>query len=174
MLEAEERANQGRVSMRRIWMMSIMMIIIMITRNVMIMMIIIMITRMMMIQHNDDHKDKDFDGACITRFSVDQDFQGVCDDKPGFCAFLLTVSVTNTVSIGDNITTLKVMMIMMTMIIMMIIRWAPLFQYLRLSHSHSAALSRLSKNTREPLSSGHDCVHDDDYVDVMMMMMMIS
>ena len=56
------------------------------------------------------------------KFWVDQDFQGVCDDKPGFCAFLLTVSVTNTVSIGDNITTLKIMMIMMV-----IIRWAPLF-----------------------------------------------
>ena len=41
------------------------------------------------------------------KFWVDQDFQGVCDDKPGFCAFLLTVSVTNTVSMGDNITTLK-------------------------------------------------------------------
>ena len=60
------------------------------------------------------------------KFWVDQDFQGVCDDKPGFCAFLLTVSVTNTVSIGDNITTLKIMMIMMV-IIMVIIRWAPLF-----------------------------------------------
>ena len=59
------------------------------------------------------------------KFWVDQDFQGVCDDKPGFCAFLLTVSVTNTVSMGDNITTLKVMM--MVMIIMMNIRWAPLF-----------------------------------------------
>ena len=68
------------------------------------------------------------------KFWVDQDFQGVCDDKPGFCAFLLTVSV----SMGDNITTLKVMMIIMMitmimmimmimMIIMVIIRWAPLF-----------------------------------------------
>ena len=56
------------------------------------------------------------------KFWVDQDFQGVCDDKPGFCAFLLTVSVTNTASIGVNITTLKIMMIMM-----IIIRWAPLF-----------------------------------------------
>ena len=57
------------------------------------------------------------------KFWVDQDFQGVCDDKPGFCAFLLTVSVTNTVSIGDNITTLKIMMIMMViiMVIMMVV-----------------------------------------------------
>ena len=65
------------------------------------------------------------------KFCVDQDFQGVCDDKPGFCAFLLTVSVTNIVSMGDNITTLKVTMIIIIniimMIIMMIIRWAPLF-----------------------------------------------
>ena len=59
------------------------------------------------------------------KFWADQDFQGVCDDKPGFCAFLLTVSVTNTVSMGDNITTLKIKII--KMIIMMIIRWAPLF-----------------------------------------------
>ena len=45
MLEAEERANQGRVSMRMIWIM----IIIMITRIMMILMIIIMITRSVMI-----------------------------------------------------------------------------------------------------------------------------